>query len=143
MFKAAALAGVRQAQQKRAEWSEDEIADAALASGLPYLTGIPGAGLLASAATAPGGHYIKGPLREFGRAALEGTGGALAGGLSATGLAALLSRGRPELVLPAGILGTALGAAIGGSHGVYASRRNQRAETGDYHWAGHNRGQEE
>ena len=30
MFKAAALAGVRQAQQKRAEWSEDEIAEAYL-----------------------------------------------------------------------------------------------------------------
>lgn len=139
MFKVAALAGIHTAKAKVAEWTDDEKMDLALALGLPGLTGVPLAQQIASGATAPGGHYIQGPLREMGRGMLEGVGGAAAGGLSSAALAALLSR-KPELIQAAGMIGAGLGGAAGAAHGQYASRRNQRAETGDYHWLGHNRG---
>lgn len=141
MFKAAALAGVYEAKAKVAGWSDDEISDLAAAAlpGTPY-----------PLLTAPGGNFVSGTLRTYGRGALEGLGGAAVGGLSGAALAALITRmggANPDIakqLLALGAMsGGSVGASVGALHGGYASRRNQRKETGDYHWAGFNRGKKE
>ncbi len=130
-----------EARHKHSEWSDDEKMDALVSSGLANV--VPFGGPVLSGLTAPGGRYIQGPLREGGRGLLEGLGGVAAGGVAGAGLAHLL--GLPNKAEnPKGLILAALGAGAGGLaggiHGQYASRRNQRAETGDYHPFGHNRG---
>lgn len=170
MFKEATLAGVYAGRSKVAEWSQDELADLVIASKIPSGF-IPLGTEIASGATAPGGHYVMGPLRESVRGALEGVGGGILGGVTGAALGRAFG-GPPRVkfkyravaphmsqervlrenleaamradpaVLPA-LLGATVGTAAGTIHGGYASRRNQREETGDYHWAGHNRGKKE
>jgi hypothetical protein len=144
--------------EKLGEWSDDEKMDALIASGLASSV-VPFGNEALSAATAPGGHYVQGPLREVGRSILEGTGGAIAGGIGGAALEHLLRRSGvgharpPRGTTPTtagaapgmtgGLLGALLGGGVGAAHGRYASRRNQREETGDYHWQGHNKGRHE
>jgi hypothetical protein len=112
--------------------SEDQVADALI----PTF-----GGPLGSALTAPGGRWINGPLREMLRGTFEGGVGGMAGtaggGLLGAALGAALRR--PELGAVGMALGGGIGSTAGAMHGAYASRRNQRKETGDYSTLGHRR----
>lgn len=132
MFKVATLSGVKTAQAylPADDFTSDKKMDLALALGasLAPLT-LPT--VILSGALAPGDKYVTTPLRGLGRSLLEGAGGGLAGALAGGLLGAPIGKQGP-LALGLGLLGSHAGLV----HGTYASRRNVRAETGDYSAAG-------